>query len=90
MPQTVLIADGRTARRRRLKTLVAGLGYRVVEAGDAAGALGQITAALPQVVITGSGFPDLDVDVLVREIKRRFHDVEILVLADEPWVIEDL
>ena len=90
MPKTVLIADGRTSRRKRLKALVSGLGYRGVEAGDAAEALAQITAAQPQVVITGSGFPDRDVDVLVREIKRRFRDVEILVLVDEPWVIEDL
>lgn len=90
MPKTVLIADGRTSRRRRLKSLVSGLGHRVVEAGDAAGALAHITESQPQVVITGSGFPDRDVDALVREIKLRFRDVEILVLADEPWVIEDL
>jgi signal transduction histidine kinase/DNA-binding NarL/FixJ family response regulator len=90
MPKTVLIADGRTSRRRRLKTLVSGLGYRVGEAGSAAEALDRMDASPPQVVLAGSGFPDRDVDVLVREIKRRFRDVEILVLADEPWVIEDL
>jgi signal transduction histidine kinase/AmiR/NasT family two-component response regulator len=90
MPQTVLIADGKTARRKRLSKLVSGLGYRVVEAGDAAEAFKQIQASPPQVVLTGSGFPDRDVDVLVREIKRTFRDVEILVRPDEPWVIEDL
>ncbi len=90
MPQTVLIADGRASRRRRLKTLVSNLGYRALEAGDAAGALETIRASRPQVVLTGSGFPDRDVDGLVREVRRRFRDVEILVLADEPWVIEEL
>jgi signal transduction histidine kinase/AmiR/NasT family two-component response regulator len=90
MPKTVLIADGRTSRRRRLTSLVSALGYRVVEAGDAAGAIERISVDQPQVVLAGSRFPDRDVDVLVREIKRRFRDVEILVLVDEPWVIEDL
>ena len=90
MPKTVLIADGKMSRRSRLKALVSGLGYRVEETGDAAGTLAQITASQPQVVIAGSGFPDRDVDALVREIKRRFRDVEILVLVDEPWVVEDL
>src|SRR5512147_1561860 len=90
MPKTVLIADGRAARRRRLKTLVSGLGYRVAEAQGAAEALHIIASAPPQVVLAGSGFPDREVDGLVREVKRRFRDVEILVLADEPWVIEDL
>jgi signal transduction histidine kinase/AmiR/NasT family two-component response regulator len=90
MPQTVLIADGKTSRRKRLSKLVSGLGYRVVEAGDAAEAFKQIQASPPQVVLTGSGFPDRDVDVLVRKIKRTFRDVEILVRPDEPWVIEDL
>ena len=28
--------------------------------------------------------------MLVREIKRRFRDVEVVVVADEPWVIEAL
>ena len=90
MPKTVLIADGRPSRRRRLKTLVSGLGYRLVEAGDAAGALEDVPPSRRSGRVAGSGFPDRDVDVLVREIKRRFRDVEVLVLADEPWVIEDL
>jgi PAS domain S-box-containing protein len=90
MPKTVLIADGRPSRRRRLKALVAGLGYRLLEAADGARALAHLTESRPQVVITGSGFPDREVDGLVREIHRRFRDVEILVLADEPRMIEEL
>ena len=90
MPKTVLVADGRTQRLRRLKKMVSGLGYQVVETGNASEALDLISVAQPQVVLAGSRFPDQDVDVLVREIKRRFRDVEIVVVADEPWVIEDL
>jgi PAS domain S-box-containing protein len=90
MAKLVLIADGKAIRRRRLKTMVSGLGYAVAEAGSAAEALNIIASARPQVVLAGSAFPDRDVDGLVREVKRRARDVEILVLADEPWVIEDL
>jgi CheY-like chemotaxis protein len=81
MPKTVLIADGRTSRRKRLKALTDGLGYRLLEAGEAAQALAQLTESRPQVVIAGSGFADRGVAGLVREIKRRFRDVEILVPA---------
>jgi len=90
MPKTVLIADGRTARLKRMKKMVSGLGYQVVEAGEAAVALNLISTVQPQVVLAGGGFPDGDIDGLVREIKRRFRDVEVVVVADEPWVIEDL
>jgi len=90
MPKTVLIADGRTTRLRRMQKMVSGLGYQVVEAGEAAVALNLISTVQPQVVLAGGGFPDGDIDGLVREIKRRFRDVEVVVVADEPWVIEDL
>jgi len=90
MPKTVLIADGRTTRLKRMQKMVSGLGYQVVEAGEAAVALNLISTVQPQVVLAGGGFPDGDIDGLVREIKRRFRDVEVVVVADEPWVIEDL
>jgi len=73
-----------------MKKMVSGLGYQVVEAGEAAVALNLISTVQPQVVLAGGGFPDGDIDGLVREIKRRFRDVEVVVVADEPWVIEDL
>jgi signal transduction histidine kinase/AmiR/NasT family two-component response regulator len=73
-----------------MQKMVSGLGYQVVEAGEAAVALNLISTVQPQVVLAGGGFPDGDIDGLVREIKRRFRDVEVVVVADEPWVIEDL
>ncbi|MCU0591866.1 MAG: PAS domain-containing protein [Desulfobacterales bacterium] len=90
MDQTVLIVEGNKRRLRRLGRLVSERGYPVLYAASGAEALGLVAASHPPVVIAGGRLPDQDIDVLVREIKRRFRDVEILVLADEPWVIEEL
>jgi len=38
MAETVLIADGKGSRRRRLKTLLSALGYHVLAAGSGAAA----------------------------------------------------
>jgi PAS domain S-box-containing protein len=90
MPRQVLIVDGNRTRRRRLSRLVGGFGYGVLEAAAAAEAFDIIRSAEPQAVLVGSRLPDLEIDLLVQEIKRRCRDTEVLVLADEPWVIEAL
>ena len=90
MPKTILIADGDDARRDRLQTLVSAFGYRPLAVSRAAEALQATAAEGPAVVLVGSRFPDDDVDVLVRAIARRVRDTELVVLADEPWVIETL
>ncbi len=90
MPKTILIADGDASRRERLESLVSGFGYRPLPVAGAAEALTAAAAEGPRVVLVGSRFPDDDVDVLVRAIARRFRDTEVVVLADEPWVLEEL
>jgi len=90
MTTCVLIADADTSRRRRLSRAAAGLGYRVIETGSAAEALSLIGSAGTDVVLVGGRLTDMEVDELVRGIRRRFRDVEILVWVAEPWVIPEL
>jgi len=70
--------------------MVSGLDFRVVEAARGRDALDLIASKPPQVVLVGGRLPDMEVDVLVREIRRRFRDVEVLVQASEPWMIPEL
>jgi signal transduction histidine kinase/CheY-like chemotaxis protein len=90
MPKTILIVDGNSERRGRLEVLVSGFGYATLAAAGTAEALKLAAEAAPNAVIAGSRFPDEDVDVLVRAIARRFRDLEVLVLVDESWVLEEL
>ncbi len=90
MAKTILIVEGNKRRQRRLGRLASARGYTVLYAASSAEALSLIATGRPQVVLAGGRLPDQDVDALVRGIKRRFRDVEIVVVADEPWLIEDL
>lgn len=90
MAKTILIVDGNNDRLKRLRRLVSGWGYPVLQAESGAEALDLVAAGPPPAMLVGSRLPDLDVDVLVRRIRRRFRDVEVVLIADEPWVIEEL
>jgi len=90
MAKLILIVDGNTPRRRRWISMVSGLGFHVVEAAQGRDALNLIASKPPLVVLIGGRLPDMEVDALVREIRRRFRDVEVLVQAHEPWVIPEL
>ena len=90
MAKTILIVDGNKIRMKRLSRMVSDRGYQTLHAASGAEALELVATGRPQAVLVGSRLPDQDVDVLVRGIKRRFRDVEIVVVADEPWLIEAL
>ncbi len=90
MSKRVLIVDGNKLRKNRMSRMVSGFGYRVLEAAGGAEALQLSISERPDVVLVGSHFPDQDVDVFVRGIKRRLRDLELVVVVDEPWVIEEL
>jgi PAS domain S-box-containing protein len=90
MAKSLLIADADPRRRGRLSRAVSGLGYRVLATGSGAEALDLIGSAGPQVVLAGGRLADMEIDGLVREIRRRHRDVEVLVWAAEPWVVPEL
>jgi PAS domain S-box-containing protein len=90
MAKTILIVDGRKARLKRLSVMVSNLGYHVLQAASCTETLSIVASRSPHSVLVGSHLPDRDVDALVKEIKRRFRDVEVVLIVDEPWVIEEL
>jgi PAS domain S-box-containing protein len=90
MANSILIVDGHKARLKRLSGLVSKRGYAVRHAASGTEALGLVASAHPQAVLVGGRPSDQDVDELVRAIQRRFRDVEIVVVAGEPWLIEAL
>jgi signal transduction histidine kinase/CheY-like chemotaxis protein len=86
----VLIADESPARREQLRRVAAAAGYRVLETDSGHDALNMVASAEPAVVLVGGCVAGMEIDALVRDIRRRFRDVEILVWVEEPWVIPEL
>ena len=90
MAKTILIVEGNKRRAKRLGRMAADQGHPVLHAASSAEASALMAAENPGVVLVGGRLPDQDVDTLVRGIKGRFREVEIVVVADEPWLIEAL
>ena len=86
----VLIVDDSTSRRERLNRVATSAGYRALETASGHDALGLVASAEPGVVLVGGCVAGMEIDALVREIRRRFRDVELLVWAEEPWVVPEL
>ncbi|MBP1655039.1 MAG: multi-sensor signal transduction histidine kinase, partial [Bacteroidetes bacterium] len=86
----VLIVDDSTSRRERLSRVATSAGYRALETASGHDALGLVASAEPGVVLVGGCVAGMEIDALVREIRRRFRDVELLVWAEEPWVVPEL
>jgi PAS domain S-box-containing protein len=70
--------------------MVSHLGYHVLQAASCNETLSLVASQSPHAVLVGSRLPDRDIDALVKEIRRRFRDVEVVLIVEEPWVIEEL
>jgi two-component system KDP operon response regulator KdpE len=57
---TILVVDDDEAVRRFLRTVLAGQGHTVIEAGTVAAAVGQLKLVRPDVVLLDLGLPDGD------------------------------
>jgi signal transduction histidine kinase/DNA-binding NarL/FixJ family response regulator len=90
MAETVLIADGKGSRRRRLKTLLSALGYRVLAAGSGAEALALAETARLRVVLMAARLPDMPAESLLRAIRERNRDATRLILCEGPGEISGL
>ncbi len=84
MADTVLIADGKGSRRRRLKALLSTLGYRVLATGSGTAALALAETARLQVVLMAARLPDMPAESLLQAIQKRNPDVTRLVLCEAP------
>jgi two-component system, OmpR family, KDP operon response regulator KdpE len=76
----ILIVEDEPQIRRFVRSALEEENCRVVEAGSAATALEQMTAAMPALVVLDLGLPDRDGVVLIREL-RAWSAVPVLVLS---------
>jgi two-component system KDP operon response regulator KdpE len=89
---TVLVVDDEPPIRRFLRTSLTAVGYRVVTADDAGGALAAFVSEKPDVIILDLGLPDRSGLDVIAEIRQR-SPVPIIVLSarsDERSKVEAL
>jgi CheY-like chemotaxis protein len=84
MAETVLIADGKGARRRRLKSLLSALGYHVLTAGRGAAALALAETVRLRVVLMAARLPEMPAETLLQAIRKRNRDATQLILCAGP------
>lgn len=85
-PPVVLVVDDEDGIRQALNRFLTRLGYRVVEAGDAARALVQIEEATPQAMLCDIRMPNVTGVELVPKALAADADLAIIMLTaiDEP------
>ncbi len=76
----VLIVDDEPQIRRFLRTGLGGHNFQVLEANTGRGALEQIAALKPDLVILDLGLPDLDGIQVIREL-REWSQIPVIVLS---------
>jgi two-component system nitrogen regulation response regulator NtrX len=77
----VLIVDDDAANRLAVKTILAGAGFEVSEAGDAFTALDAIDREEPHAVLLDIKMPGMDGLGLLENLRRRALDVPVVVLT---------
>jgi signal transduction histidine kinase len=78
---TLLLVDDEDDIRDVLAISLADMGYRVLEAEDAAAALRIFMQHLPPIVLTDIKMPGMDGIELLREVKRHNPDTEVVMIT---------
>jgi two-component system, OmpR family, KDP operon response regulator KdpE len=78
---SVLIVDDERAIRESLRTVLAGLGFGVVEAARGEEALALVNAALFDIVLLDINMPGIDGVEVCRKIRRRYPRLPIIMLT---------
>ncbi|QTA82583.1 Two component system response regulator/histidine kinase, PAS domain-containing [Desulfonema limicola] len=93
MKKKILLVDDEPGIRNTLKILIEDMGYEVVTAENGEKALETYTSFRPPVVITDIKMPGMDGIALLRTLKRRNSDIEVIMMtghADMDLAIESL
>lgn len=80
-PQRILVVDDEEAIRETVSTMVEALGYAVQVVGDAAAALSLLESSPSDIVISDIRMPGMDGLSLIKEIKERFPDTDIISMT---------
>ncbi|MCP5156429.1 MAG: response regulator [Ectothiorhodospiraceae bacterium] len=85
MSKTILVVDDSAAVRTVVRTALCGAGYTVVEARDGADALGKLTGAAIDLIVSDVNMPNMDGIAFVRAVRRhpRYGRTPICILTTE-------
>lgn len=85
MEKTVLVVDDSSAMRALLGMTLRAAGFAVVEARDGRDALGKVTAAAVDLIVSDCIMPVMDGISFVREVKRQpaLQQIPIIMLTTE-------
>ena len=81
MGNDILLVDDEAGIRKVLSISLADLGYTVHTAADAAGALAIIEDLRPAIILTDIKMPGMDGIALLKAIKARYPDTEVIMLT---------
>ncbi|HUF51395.1 MAG TPA: sigma-54 dependent transcriptional regulator [Longimicrobiales bacterium] len=81
MPQRILLVDDDAAVRRALTETLVECGYEVHPVADAEQALARVQAVAPDVVLTDVRMPGMDGLTLLRTLRQRVPDVDVIVMT---------
>src|SRR5208337_420898 len=79
--QTVLVVDDEERIRSSLRGILSDEGFRVVETGRAPAVMDLIALERPALVLLDVWMPEIDGIELLREIKTRRPEVEVIMLS---------
>ncbi|MFZ0887544.1 MAG: response regulator, partial [Candidatus Binataceae bacterium] len=81
MNQTVLVVDDEERIRSSLRGILSDEGFRVVDTGRAPAVMDLIALERPALVLLDVWMPEMDGIELLREIKTRRPEVEVIMLS---------
>ena len=79
----VLVVDDEAANRELISDILASEGYDVVTAQDGVDALNQLTAPLPDVIISDLRMPRMSGFEFLAVVRRKYPDVPLIAMSGE-------
>ena len=85
MAKTIMTVDDSSSVRQMVGLTLKGAGYQVVEAEDGKDALGKVSGASIDMVVTDLNMPNMDGITLIKELRKlpAFKFVPIIMLTTE-------
>jgi len=79
----VMVVDDEAANRELISDILASEGYDVVTAQDGVDALNQLTAPLPDVIISDLRMPRMSGFEFLAVVRRKYPDVPLIAMSGE-------
>ena len=80
--RSALVASADSSFRHRISEVLGGLRWHVRQARSGAEAWAEAESAQPEAMVVDSWLPDLELDEFLRDIRRRFPDVDLVTVGE--------